>query len=46
MLDALAPDCDVLEGPVRFIEHIYMSSGLWLTLAEFQSMHLGLRKWG
>ena len=41
MLDALAPDCNVLEGLARSIEHIYASSGLWLTLAGFQSMHFG-----
>ena len=45
-LDALAPDCDILEGPVRSVEHVYMSSGLWLTLAGFQSMHISLQKGG
>ena len=44
MLDALAPDCDILEGPARLVKHVYASSGLWLTLAGFQSMHLSLQK--
>ena len=45
-LGALAPDCNVLEGPVISVEHFYVSSGLWLTLAGLQSMHLGLQKGG
>ena len=45
-LDALAPDCIVLEGPVISVEHFYVSSGLWLTLAGLQSMRLSLREGG
>ena len=45
-LDALAPDCNVLEGPAIYVEHFYASSGLWLTLAGLQSMRLSLQKGG
>ena len=46
MLDVLAPDCNILEGPAISVEHFYASSGLWLTLAGLQSLHLSLRKGG